>query len=304
VLSRAHDDAETEAAVFFESPAALYLASGYAVGFASMAVMKQAFQLIFYDEFAHYALREASAASGLPCHEFKHADPENLAMLLKQRVQKGERPLIATDGIFATIGEVAPIIDLARVIDPYGGHIFVDESHSYGVLGAHGRGVREHWGLSAMQVTSGGSVGKAFGCSGGIIPGTAQSVARLRTTPIAMGASSGSPVNAALCARAFAYARGHPDLLQRLRGNITHAKAGLRRLGLEVGSDAVPIATFGFGSSDSMRLLQQRLMSEGIYVLYTRYIGAADSGVIRCGIFADHTREHIEHLLAVLQRFL
>jgi 7-keto-8-aminopelargonate synthetase-like enzyme len=82
-------------------------------------------------------------------------------------------------------------------------------------------------------------------------------------------------------------------------------KEGLARLGLAVGGDApAPIASFGTASGTATRALQLALMKEGIFVYHSTYVGAAPGGVIRCGIFADHTREHLDALLEALRRLL
>jgi 7-keto-8-aminopelargonate synthetase-like enzyme len=95
--------------------------------------------------------------------------------------------------------------------------------------------------------------------------------------------------------------RGHPELLQRLRENVAYMKGGMRKLGLEVGDTIAPVATFVTGS---MQQLKARLMEEGIFVYHSTYIGSGAAGVIRCGIFADHTKAHIDPLLDALRRLL
>jgi len=150
----------------------------------------------------------------------------------------------------------------------------------------------------------GGSTGKAFGVLGGIIPASDEEVAAFRAAPASRGASVGQPAAAAMCARSLQYVREHPELLSRLRENVAYMKASLRKLGLEVGDSIAPVATFVSGSGQSMQALQERLMTEGIYVLHSTYIGAAAGGVIRCGIFADHTTQHIDRLSDALLRLL
>jgi glycine C-acetyltransferase/8-amino-7-oxononanoate synthase len=53
-----------------------------------------------------------------------------------------------------------------------------------------------------------------------------------------------------------------------------------------------------------MRSLQTALLAEGIFVYRSTYIGAGSNGVIRCAVFADHTREHLDALLEALRRLL
>jgi 8-amino-7-oxononanoate synthase len=304
LASRAHQEAESVAAWFFQSPGALYLASGYFFGLVAIAALREDFNAIFFDEWAHYSLREAIAASGLPAYTYRHLDAGDLEAKLKRHLRANERPLVVTDGLYATFGEIAPLDLLAQAVTPYGGRLMVDESHSFGVLGETGRGAREHHRLPVSIALVGGSTGKALGAAGGIIPASEQEIAAFRATPAARGASVGLPTAAAMCAMTIRYVNEHPELLRRLRENTAYLKSGLRRMGLDVGDSIVPIAAFTAGSDESMRALQQRLMSEGIHVFHARYIGAGAAGVIRCGVFADHTPEHIDRLLAGLHRLL
>lgn len=304
LANRAHQEAERVAAWFFNSSNAIYLASGYLFGLVAIAALRKEFNTIFYDEWAHYSLCEAIAASGLPAHAYRHLDAEDLKSKLKSQLGANERPLVVTDGLYATFGEIAPLDLLAQAMMPYGGRLLVDESHSFGVLGETGRGAREHHHLAPSTALVGGSTGKAFGAVGGIIPASEDEIAAFRATPAARGASMGLPAAAAMCAMTLRYVHEHPELLLRLRENTAYLKSRLGGIGLDVGHSIVPVATFTAGSDESMQSLQQRLMSEGIHVFHARYIGAGSAGVIRCGVFADHTREHIDRLVEALSRLL
>jgi 8-amino-7-oxononanoate synthase len=304
VVTRGHWDAEREAAAYFGSEAALYLAGGYSFGLVAFAAIRSRFNAIFLDERSHHCLGEGAAASGLPIHTFRHLDAEDLRGKLERTLRGGEKPLVVTDGMYSTFGELAPLDELAAVTLPFEGRLVVDESHSFGVFGNLGRGACEHFNLPAPSALVGGSTGKAFGVVGGIIPATREEVDLLRDSPASRGASHGLPAAAAMCAASLRYIRQHPELLLRLRDNTLQLKKGLRQIGLSIPDTAAPVATFVTPSDVSMQELRERLMSEGICVLHSNYIGAGDRGVIRCGIFADHTREHIDTLLDALRRLL
>ena len=304
VATRAHQEVETEAARFFRSPAALYLSGGYLFGLVSLPAIRDRLGVIFLDELAHFSLREAAAASGVKSCLYRHVDADDLALKMRQHLGAYERPVVMTDGLFSTFGEIAPLSELASAVAPYDGSLLVDESHSFGVLGATGRGAHEHHKLSLNSVVAGGSLSKAFGTTGGIILGTEEGIAACRSTPAGRGAAAGLPAGASMCAASLRHVRTHPELLQRLRTNVVAMKSGLRNLGLNVGDSVAPIATFVAGEANAMQALQERLMAEGIFVLHSTYIGAGCSGVIRCGIFADHTPEHIHRLLDALRRML
>jgi 8-amino-7-oxononanoate synthase len=206
--------------------------------------------------------------------------------------------------MYSTFGELTPLDELAAVTLPFEGRMVVDESHSFGVFGSLGRGAWEHFKLPAGAALIGGSTGKAFGVVGGIIPATREEVEVLRDSPASRGASHGLPAAGAMCAASFRYIRRHPELLLRLRENTLELKHGLRQIGLSIPDNVAPVASFTTTSGRSMQDLREQLLAEGICVLHSHYIGAGEDGVIRCGIFADHTRAHIDRLLDALRRLL
>jgi 7-keto-8-aminopelargonate synthetase-like enzyme len=305
IATGAHLDAEAAAAEFFGSEGALYLSTGYYFGWVAIGALRAQYSRIFVDEWAHHCLRDAIAASGLPGHSFKHLDVADLEAQLNAHMRPGERPLVATDGMYSTFGDIAPLADFAKSIAPYEGRLVVDESHSFGVVGPRGRGACEHHDLCGSPIVlQGGSTGKALGVLGGIIPANHADLVALRTVPASRGSSIGQPAAAAMCAMSFKYVREHPELLARLRENIAYLKAGMRRLGLQVGDTLAPIASFSVPGVGAMQALRERLLSEGIHVLHSNYIGAGPAGVIRCTIFADHRREQLDQLLDALKRLL
>jgi 8-amino-7-oxononanoate synthase len=304
LASPAHERVEVEAAEFFQTPAALYVASGYLFGLTVLPALKPRHGVIFFDELVHYSLREAIAAAGVRSYAYRHADPVDLDHLLKQHVQAGETPLVATDGMFGLFGEIAPLDALWRSVAAYEGRLLVDESHSFGVLGPSGRGALEHHSLRDVDAVIGGSLAKGFGTCGGIVPASAAQVSAFRSTPAGLGASAGSAASAAMCAASLSYVRRHPELLSRLRDNVSYLKSELLNLGLNIPQTIAPVAAFTLGSDEVMRALQQRLLDDGIFVYYVRYLGAQATGAIRCGIFADHAREDLDRLISALRRWL
>jgi 8-amino-7-oxononanoate synthase len=297
-----HHEVEMQAAAFFGCEAALYLASGYFFGAVALSASRNRFTTLFFDEWAHHCLRDAIAIAGVASHAFRHLDAEDLARQLRTHLPAAGRPLVITDGMYSTFGEIAPLDALTQVIAPYAGSLLVDESHSFGVLGKSGRGACEHHGIAGDTAIAGGSTCKALGVVGGLILGTAAEIATFRLTPIGRGASIGLPAAAAMCAASLRYLREHPELLARLRTNVARLKTGLRQLGFDAGDSMAPVAAFVPAGGRSVQDLQQRLMAEGILVLHSTYIGAGRGGVIRCGIFADHTHQHIDVLLDALRR--
>ena len=50
------------------------------------------------------------------------------------------------------LGDVAPLAEIVDIKRRLGGYLIVDEAHSFGVLGATGRGLAEAVGLSLIHI--------------------------------------------------------------------------------------------------------------------------------------------------------
>ena len=100
---------------------------------------------------------------------FCHNDPESL----RHELASGEpanRTLIIADGVFSMDGDICRLPELVALKKEFNCFLMVDESHSTGVLGAHGRGTDEHFGIPATDVDIWtGSLAKAIPSNGGFV---------------------------------------------------------------------------------------------------------------------------------------
>jgi 8-amino-7-oxononanoate synthase len=74
-----------------------------------------------------------------------------------------------TDSVFSMDGEIAPLPALLALCEKHGAWLMVDDAHGFGVLGAHGRGVLEHFNLRSPHLIYMGTLGKAAGVSGAFV---------------------------------------------------------------------------------------------------------------------------------------
>jgi 7-keto-8-aminopelargonate synthetase-like enzyme len=52
--------------------------------------------------------------------------------------------------------------------------------------------------------------------------------------------------------------------------------------------------------SEGYARLEQALLAENIYIMYSKYSGAPAGGVLRLSLFADHIEEDIDRFLDAL----
>lgn len=290
---------ETEGARFFGSETSVYLPTGYFCGLASVAALQSSFDKIFIDEMAHFSLYDAARLSGASVCAFAHCDSDALQDAVRKHCSEGQRPLVLTDGVFATTGRIPPLAEYSRIAFGAGGQLFVDESHGYGVVGDNGRGAAEYCGVT--DAFHAGTLSKGFCAQGGIMPCTRDFAARVRSRPPVRGANSGSPVSALVASAALRLTRELPERRERLHTLSQRLKIGLRGLGLDILDTPAPITSFRIGTRTDMLALQKSLFDEGIHVLHSTYIGAGPEGVIRCATFADHSESDLDTLIASLR---
>jgi len=316
-------EVERRAAEFFASEEAFYFASGYVGNRILTQLFEDAFDALFVDELSHYSVFEAARLIGRPTFRFRHRDREHLEASLVANLKPRQRPLVLSDGVFSALGTIAPVVEYRDLLAGYAGAaLCIDDAHAVGVLGTAGRGTFEHAGLIEAGVntwpdaedrpadTPGllfcGTLSKAVGGFGGIIPGTRPFIRQLKTTSHYYDGASAVPVPAAAAtARALELLQTDPRLRSRLASNVRLLKSGLGELGLETEDTPVPIVCLKLGPAAQMRTIQRELMQRGIVIAYlAAYSGLGSEGALRLAVFSTHTDEMIGRLLGELGRLL
>ena len=191
--------------------------------------------------------------------------------------------------------------------------LLLDDAHGFGVLGEHGRGLLDElelWphvnggpAVNGVQLFVGGTLAKALGGFGGIIPGTREFVERARRSSHYFdGASAPASAEAGATAKALEIVLREPALRQRLRANLRQVRTGLRELSMAVPEGEAANFGVSVGGAENMRRISEALKARGILLPYVgTYSGIPPAGVLRFAIFATHTGEQLDRLLAGLR---
>jgi len=315
-------DVERLAAKFFGSEKAFYFVSGYLGNEILIRLIGQHVDAVFVDRGSHYCVVEAADLIGKPVHPFAHRDLDDLAHKLRKELPPGGRALLMSDGVFAALGSIAPVVQYRELLREYPGSVMiVDDAHALGVLGDMGRGTFEHAGLYAAGVNVDlprrnrpdspcllmcGTLSKAVGGFGGIVPGNTPIMEGIRSTSHYYEGASAMPVPvAAATAKALELLLAQPQLRARLHENVRLLKTGLARQGLETDDTPVPIVSLDVGDAANMQRIQGDLAARGIMIAYmAAYSGLGPEGALRLAVFATHTKEQIDRLLDEFARLL
>ncbi len=124
--------------------------------------------VLLSDELKHASIIDGVRLSYGKALKFRHNDPDDLEKKLKL-VPEGKGKLIVVDGVFSMEGDITPLPEIVKHKNTYGAGLFVDEAHSLGVFGEHGRGITEHFGLEEDVDLIMGTFSKSFATVGGFI---------------------------------------------------------------------------------------------------------------------------------------
>ena len=187
-------DLELEIAHLHAKEAALVFTSCYVANDATLATLGSKLPdcVILSDSLNHASMIQGIRHSGTKKIVFKHNDIVDLEAKLAALPPEVPK-IIAFESVYSMCGSVAPIAEICDLADKYGAMTFLDEVHAVGMYGPHGAGVAEHldYDLHAIGRSDGtvmdrvdiitGTLGKAYGCVGGYIAGSARMVDAIRS---------------------------------------------------------------------------------------------------------------------------
>ena len=201
-------------------------------------------------------------------------------------------------------GDIAPLPEIVGLARAYGALTMVDDAHASGVLGDHGRGSVDHWGLHGQVDIQVGTLSKAVGVLGGYVAGSRTLIEYLlhRARPILFSTSHPPAVTAA-CIEAIRLMEESDELIQRLWANTRFFQAELRALGFDLGPTQTPITPIMVGDERAAMAFSDQLFEEGVFAQGIAYPTVPRGKArVRTIVTAEHTQQDLEEALEALAR--
>ena len=303
-----HRELEGAIAAHYGSDDALVLVSGHATNVTVIGYLLGPRDLILHDELIHNSVLEGAKLSGAHRQSFPHGDWAALDALLGERRRRYERILIVVEGLYSMDGDIPDLPLLVEIKNRHRAWLMVDEAHSFGVLGARGWGIREHYGLPAEAVDIWmGTLSKALAGCGGYIAGNRVLIDILRHFAPGFLYSVGlAPPLAAASLTALEILDREPRRVTRLQAHGRLFSELARAAGIDLGASAgyavIPVMT---GGSLRATRLANRLFERGIHVQPILYPAVPEgSARLRFFLSSEHEEGQIRDTVAVLARTL
>lgn len=294
-----HRDLEQELAGFIGAEACIVYIGGVTANVSTISHLMGPDDVVLCDELLHNSAMQGALFSGARRLTFPHNDVQAADRLLSEVRSQYRRALIIIEGVYSADGDIA---DLARFVEAKKRHeawLMVDEAHSIGVLGATGRGVAEHAGVSSRAVDLWmGTLSKSLASCGGYIGARREIVEYLKYTAPGFVFSVGmSPADAAAALEALRIIRREPQRLARLHENARTFLHLANARGLNTGaSGGTPIIPVIVGGSALAIHLSQQLLERGVNV-HPLVAPAVNETAARLRFFlsSEHTEQQIEY---------
>jgi 8-amino-7-oxononanoate synthase len=207
--------------------------------------------------------------------------------------------LIIVEGIYSMLGDQAPLADIAAVKNTYGGLLMVDEAHSLGMLGEHGRGMAEAAGVEDAVDFTVGTFSKSLGAIGGYCVSDHPELEAIRFAIRSyIFTASPSPSVIASTRVALRLMQERPELRDRLWANARRLYNGLTELGFQVSPQISPVVAVTIPDRDQAIAWWNQLLHHGAYVnLVMPPASPTTDSLLRCSVSAAHSNEQIDRII-------
>lgn len=297
-----HQELEEKLAVFKNTEAALVFQSGFTCNMGVIEPLLSREDVIISDELNHASIIDGIRLSKAERRIYAHNDMSALENHLKECGNYRIRLLI-TDGVFSMDGDIAKLPEIAELAEKYNAALMVDDAHSSGVLGRHGKGSVDHFNLHGRVDIQVGTLSKAIGVLGGYIAGSKNLIDYLihRGRPFLFSTSHPPGVVAANIAALEVLQE--EDLQEKLWENARYFKNGLKQLGFNTGNSETPITPVIIGDGAKAMAFSDALLEKGVFCTGIGFPTVPeDKSRVRTIVMANHSRDDLDMALAAFEK--
>ena len=300
-----HVQLEKKLAEFKGTEAAISYQSGFNCNMAAISAVMTKKDAILSDELNHASIIDGCRLSGAKVIRVNHQDMDDLRAKAKEATESGlyEKVMYITDGVFSMDGNIANLPEVVKIAKEFDLITYVDDAHGSGVTGK-GKGTVKHFGLEKEIDLQMGTLSKAIGVVGGYVAGTQELIdwLKVRSRPFLFSTALPAGDVAAIMG-ALDKISESTELHDKLWENGNYLKAGLKKLGFNIGASETPITPCIIGEEKLTQQFSKRLAEEGVYAKSIVFPTVAKGkGRVRNMPTAAHTKEMLDEALVIYEK--
>lgn len=312
------NDLESLMAEYLNVEDCIVFGMGFATNALNIPSLVGKGDLILSDRLNHVSLILGARLSGAVIRTFNHNDIKDLEFQLKEAIIHGQprtnRPwkkiLIIVEGVYSMEGSVCKLPDIIAIKKKYKAYLYVDEAHSIGAMGSHGRGVVDYWNVDPKDIdVHMGTFTKSFGSAGGYIAGNKSLIDHIRvySHSTCYSSSMSAPVAFQIITalKIIMGSDGTNDgqrRIQQLACNVRYFRRQLVDMGFIVyGNNNSPVVPVMIFMPAKIAAVNREMLKRGCAVVTVGFPATllTESRVRFC-ISAGHTKEMLDHALQAM----
>ncbi len=299
-----HRECEDALRDFYGMSGAMVFSTGYQANLGIISTLAGKDDYVILDIDSHASIYDGCGLGNAQIVAFRHNDVEALEKRLK-RLPAEAGKLVVLEGVYSMLGDVAPLKEMVAISKAHGAMVLVDEAHSMGFIGEHGRGVAEAQGVIDDVDFIIGTFSKSVGTVGGFCVSNHPKfeILRLVCRPYVFTASL-PPSVVATAATSIRKLMSDTGKREHLLANSKRLHGGLKQLGFQLGTDEPQSAIIAVIMPDLERgaAMWEALLHEGLYVNLARP-PATPQGMtlLRCSLCAEHSEAQVGEILGMFE---
>ncbi len=290
-----HEELEYKLAKFLNKEESLVFSTGFQVNIGVLTSIAKKGDALLLDLLNHASIYEGARLSDASKVLFRHNDMESLEQKLLQ-LGDANLKIIVVDGIFSMEGNIVKLPEIIKLAKKYNASVMCDCAHAIGVLGDHGRGTPNHFGVSDDVELIGGTFSKSLASLGGFVAGDTETIQHIKHSSRSLiFSASMTPASTAATIEALDIMASDDSRRLKLWENTHYALKRIKELGFDTGSAETPIIPIYIRDNEKTYNMTIKLLEEGVFVNPVVAPAVPSSrSLIRFSLMATHTIEQID----------
>ena len=293
-----HKKLEKELAAFLHKEDVITFSTGFQSNLGIISAIVGHGDFVICDKENHASIYDGCRLSFGKMLRYNHADMQDLENTLQyvSEQKNAGGALIVTDGVFSMSGDICNLPEIVRLAKKYGARVMVDDAHGLGVLGAHGRGTAEYFGLEDEVDIYMGTFSKSLASLGGYMASTKRVIDYVKHTsrPYIFSASI-TPASVQSARKALEILAREPERVRALNEIADYMRKKLDETNIKYIPGKTPIVSIYTYEDEKAFTACKLLLERGVYV--NPVISPATpvgKALIRTSYSATHKREEID----------
>ena len=293
-----HKELERRIAAFTGMDDAILYSSCFDANGGLFETLLSAEDAVISDELNHASIIDGVRLCKAKRYRYKNNDMTALRECLEDAKASGcKKILIATDGVFSMDGYIANLQGICDLAEEFDALVMVDDSHSVGFMGTHGRGTAEFCGVMGRVDIVTGTFGKALGGASGGYTAARQPIVdllRQRSRPY-LFSNTVAPAICAATIKTLDLLEESTALRDKVHENARYFRAEMEKLGFDLLPGEHPIVPVMLYDPKVAHEFARRMLEKGVYVVAFCYpVVPKGKDRIRTQISAGHTKEDLD----------